>query len=210
MKKESTPESFLSDNDNILGELVNIFGECPLCQQQSEPFDSLTSAIISQQLSSSASVGISTKIQSLHGKRPFNAAQFIKLNDKQLSNCGLSKNKIKSIKGIAEACIREEITKAVFESLNDEAVVEKITGYYGVGKWTAEIFMMFCLQRTDMIAFGDAGLKRAHKLLYPNSENLQQTAEMWRPYRAIAAWYLWKFIDNTDCHDKVLKKFVNS
>ena len=210
MNKKKSPESFLSENDNILGELISLFGECPVCRQERELFDSLATAIISQQLSSSASIGISKKIQSLHGRRPFKAAQFLELSDNQLSSCGLSKNKIKSIKGIAKACIREEITKNVFASLDDEAVVEKLTSYYGVGRWTAEIFMMCCLQRTDMIAFGDVGLKRAHNLLYPNSENLRQTSEKWRPYRAVAAWYLWKFIDNTDCHNEVLKKVANS
>jgi DNA-3-methyladenine glycosylase II len=201
----SSPEDYLSRSDKLIRELVIIFGISKFANEKRKPFDSLAKTIISQQLSNSASNSIAKKIISIHGKRPFNAHRFIALSNESLRACGISNNKIKAIKGIAEACLRNEITYSAFKNMSDEEVLRKLTSYWGVGNWTAEIFMMFCLQRFDILPIGDAGLIRAHKMLYPNAVNLETTAENWRPYRAIAAGYLWQFLDSPQVHSKFVK-----
>jgi DNA-3-methyladenine glycosylase II len=174
--------------------------------QKREPFDALTRAIISQQLSNSASKSIEVKIVEIHGARPFQPHIFLSIEDQLLKKCGISNSKIKAIKGIAIACLEKELTLESFKRLSDKAAFEKLTSYWGIGPWTAEIFMMFCLRRFDTLALGDAGLQRAHKIIYPGALSLENTSQKWRPYRALAASYLWRFLDNPDCHKKIFSK----
>jgi DNA-3-methyladenine glycosylase II len=166
----------------------------------------LARIVIGQQLSTAAANNIANRIEAIHGKRPFKPARFLALGTDQLRACGISNSKIKTITGIAEACITGDISRKALDQLDDSEALEKLTSYWGVGKWTAEIFMMYGLNRLDIIASGDGGLIRAHKILYPNAKSLELTSQKWRPYRAVAAWYLWRFLDNPDCHEEVLSR----
>jgi len=194
--KPITPEEQLSQNDVIMSELIIKFGPSHILNTKRQPFDALTKAVISQQLSNSASNSITERLIKIHGHRPFNEHTFMSLNDKDLRECGISNNKIKTLKGIAIAVINKELTINSFQNLSDLDVQKKLVAYWGIGPWTAEMFMIFCLKRLDIFSFGDAGLQRAHSLLYPEAHSLEQTSENWRPYRSIAAGYLWKFLDN--------------
>jgi len=198
-----SPEDYLKKQDKLLGKLISIFGTTDHITEKKQIFDSLAKTVISQQLSNSASNSITKRIELLHGKRPFKAAKFLALGDDSLRECGISYGKIKTIKGIAKACLKRELTYLSFKNLTEEAVLEKLTSYWGIGSWTAEIFMMFSLKRLDILPLGDAGLQRAHKALYPDSNGLELTAEKWRPYRAIASVYLWKYLDNPHVHNKI-------
>ena len=200
-----SPEDYLSRRDEIIGVLVNIFGVSKFNIEKRSVFDSLAKTVISQQLSNSASNSITKKIITIHGGRRFNPKKFISLSNDSLRACGISNNKIKTIKGIAEACLQNEITYSALKDMSDEEVLSKLVSFWGVGNWTAEIFMMFCLKRFDILPLGDAGLNRSHKILYPNAVNLETTAENWRPYRAIAAGYLWQYLDNPQIQHKLLK-----
>ena len=203
--KELTPEEYLKKQDRKLCRLIDIFGASHFANEKRQPFDALSKAVISQQLSNSASNSITSRIIAIHGKRPFNPNKFLALEDEALRGCGISSSKIKTIKGVAEACVRKEITFKAFENLDDKQALEKLISYWGIGNWTAEMFMMFCLKRLDILALSDAGLQRAHTLLYPKAKSLEITSEKWRPYRAVAAGYLWQFLDNPECHAEVLK-----
>jgi DNA-3-methyladenine glycosylase II len=200
-----TPAEYLKKQDRRLCRIIDFFGTSHFATEERKPFDALSKAVISQQLSNAASNSITNRIISIHGKRPFNPNKFLSLEDEALRGCGISYSKIKTIKGIAEACIRKEISAKAFESLDDKQALQKLTSYWGIGNWTAEIFMMFFLKRLDILPLGDAGLQRAHALLYPNAKSLEITSEKWRPYRAVAAGYLWQFLDNPACHLEVLK-----
>lgn len=200
----SAPETFLFRQDKKLSKLISIFGNADIGKNKMEPFDALARAIIGQQLSTAAAGSITKKIESIHGKRPFKPERFLALDLVQLKACGISNSKIKTVTGIAAACLTGDISHEVFARLDDDEVLHKLTAYWGIGTWTAEIFMMYGLNRLDTLALGDGGLIRAHKILYPNSKNLEVTSQKWRPYRAVAAWYLWRFLDNPDCHKEVL------
>lgn len=202
--KSSSPEAFLAQQDKKLGRLISIFGYANIGKEKRELFDGLARAVIGQQLSTAAAGSISKRIESIHGKRPFKPERFLVLGTDQLRACGISNSKIKTVTGIAEACIAGEISHKAFAQLDDGEVLQKLTSYWGVGKWTAEVFMMYGLNRLDTLAVGDGGLIRAHRILYPNSKNLELTSQKWRPYRAVAAWYLWRFLDNPECHKEVL------
>lgn len=202
--KSSRPETFLMQQDKKLARLIAIFGYANIGNEKREPFDGLARAVIGQQLSTAAANSIVKRIESIHGKRPFKPARFLSLGTGQLRACGISNSKIRTVTGIAEACIAGDISRRVFAQLDDGEVLQKLTSYWGVGNWTAEIFMMYGLNRLDTLALGDGGLIRAHRILYPNSKSLELTSQKWRPYRAVAAWYLWRFLDNPDCHKEVL------
>jgi DNA-3-methyladenine glycosylase II len=199
-----SPEAFLKKQDKKLQKLIVYFGKSNFAVEKREPFDSLARTVIGQQLSTSAAQSITKRIVSLHGRRPFKPNKFLAIEDSALRTCGIAGSKIRTIRGIAEACLRNELTLASFTNLDDKQAVERLTSYWGIGNWTAEIFMMFTLKRMDVLALGDVGLQRAHAILYPKSKSLEHTAENWRPYRAIAAGYLWQFLDNPDCHPKIL------
>lgn len=196
----------LTKKDKTLGKIISHFGPSVAKIEKREPFDALARAIISQQLSNSASKSIETKIIKIHGKRPFQPDLILSIEDEQLRDCGISSSKIKAIKGIAIACVEKELTLKTFETMSDEEVLRKLTSYWGIGPWTADIFMMFCLKRFDILALGDVGLQRAHKMIYPRASSLNSTSQKWRPYRAIAASYLWKFLDNPECHQVIFKR----
>jgi DNA-3-methyladenine glycosylase II len=87
-------------------------------------------------------------------------------------------------------------------SLDDEAVIEKLIIVPGIGRWTAEMFLLFGLKRLDVLAVGDAGLQRAARILYGKKRKpetlLVRVAEKWRPYRSIASWYLWRSLESND------------
>jgi DNA-3-methyladenine glycosylase II len=202
----TSAEDFLMKRDQKLKKLIRLFGKSSLDFEKREPFDALTKAVIGQQLSTSAATSIANRVIAIHGKRPFKPEKILAIDTETLRACGLANSKIKTIKGVAEACLRNELTINSFKPLDDQQALEKLTSYWGIGNWTAEIFMMFTLKRMDVLALGDVGLQRAHAILYPDSKSLEHTAENWRPYRAIAAGYLWKFLDTPDCHPKILTK----
>jgi DNA-3-methyladenine glycosylase II len=201
-----TAIEYLTKKDKVLGKIISHFGPSAAKIQKREPFDALSRAIISQQLSNSASKSIENKIVKIHGKRPFQPHLILSIRDDQLRECGISSGKIKAIKGIAVACVKKELTLKSFEKMSDEEVLKKLTSYWGIGPWTADIFMMFCLKRFDTLALGDVGLQRAHRIIYPKASSLDCTSQQWRPYRAIAASYLWKFLDNPECHQAIFKR----
>jgi len=205
MNNELTPLAFLIKKDAQLGKLIKAFGELGFFNEKRQLFDSLAKAIISQQLSTKAAKSITDRMIAIHGKRPFKPEKFLALNTYLLKECGISRAKIKAIQGVATGCINKDLTLCALKKLSDEEVLKKLTSYWGIGNWTAEIFLMSTLKRLDILALGDAGLQRAHKILYPESRGLDYTAKKWRPYRAIAAGYLWKFIDNPDRHEELLK-----
>jgi DNA-3-methyladenine glycosylase II len=199
--KIEDPHSYLSNQDKTLKKLIQIFGECKLTPKKF-PFDSLVKTVVSQQLSNSASNTITSRIENIHGKRPFKSDKILSLKFDELKLCGVSSNKIKTITGLAEADLRGELSKKKLDKLSDEEVIRALTSYWGIGRWTSEIFLMFTLGRLDVLANNDAGLERSHRILYPDSLSIQITSEKWKPFRTIASWYLWKFIDNPEmCKD---------
>jgi DNA-3-methyladenine glycosylase II len=191
------PHIYLSNQDKTMEKLIKIFGEFEL-KPKKYPFDSLVKTVISQQLSGSASDKITSRIVNIHGKRPFKSDIVLSLKFDDLKSCGVSTSKIKTIFGLAEADTRGDLSKRRLNQLSDEEVIEVLTSYWGIGRWTSEIFLMFTLGRLDVLANNDAGLERSHRILYPDSPSIQITSESWKPFRTIASWYLWKFIDNPE------------
>lgn len=165
-------------------------------------FEALTIAIINQQLSTKAAAAIVKKFVAACGAKSFpTPAAVLKKRDASLRRAGLSFQKISYIKSLAKLVQSGKIDFKKFKKMSDEEIIATLTEVKGIGRWTAEMFLMFCLGRQDVFSHGDLGLKNAIKKLYKvemrlHPKKYHQLVESWRPYRTTAARYLWASLNN--------------
>lgn len=166
------------------------------------PYRSLIDAIITQQLSGAAANSISKKFQKLYQRYP-RPADVINTPDSKLRSAGLSKMKVTYIKDLSEKIQSKELRISSLKDKSDEEVILHLTQVKGIGRWTAEMFLIFSLGRLDVLPAGDLGLKKGIQRLYsmselPEKDEVEQIAEKWRPYRTVATWYIWKSLNQFD------------
>ena len=193
-------ELHLSQSDRVMAKLIRTHGPCTLNRRTFDLFHTLVVSIISQQLSAKASDAIEQRIAECV-PYPFNAEDMICVPPEQLREAGLSSRKVAYIQGLAE---RVNDGLLSYETLapkdNDEAMAS-LMEISGIGRWTAEMFLIFGLKRPDILALGDAGLQRAARMLYTKIDSdkvLEKVSEHWRPFRSVASWYLWRHIDGVN------------
>lgn len=191
-------ELYLARADPIMKRLIARHGSCPLAEREFEPFSMLANSIISQQLSTRAAATIKQRVGELVGV-PFGPDRILAVSTEQLRGAGLSRAKARYIRELA---VRVSYGGLDFDAILDkdnETVVASLTESPGIGRWTAEMFLLFGLKRMDVLAVGDAGLQRAAHLLYGKKRRssglLPRVAEAWRPYRSVASWYLWRSLE---------------
>lgn len=166
-------------------------------------YKSLVEAIATQQLTGSAAKSILNKFTSMYDNRFPKPIDVIITSNKKLQNTGLSRMKVLYIKELSKKIESRELNFKKISKLSDEEVVSELTKIKGIGRWTAEMFLIFSLGRLDVFPTGDLGLKKGIQLLYSMSElpqppEMVRIAEKWRPYRTIATWYLWKSLKKFD------------
>ena len=196
----------LARRDPILRDLMRAHGPCGLAaRQHTNPFKALTRAIVGQQLSTKAAATIFARFEALFDTFP-SPAQVTAMPDERLRGVGLSGQKTSYLRDL---CRRIEEGTLPIEALNrmdDQSVVETLTQVKGIGRWTAEMFLIFRLQRLDVLPVGDLGIvkavQRAYKLRKaPTPDRLTRIGEAWRPYRSVACWYLWASLNNAPTKD---------
>ena len=186
----------LARRDPVIRDLMRAHGDCGLgAVQHTDPFTALTHAFISQQLSTKAAATIARRFDALFGGRPTPAA-VTAMPDERLRDVGLSGQKIGYIRDLCARIADGSLSLKQLETLPDDSVVETLTRVKGIGRWTAEMFLMFRLQRPDVLPVGDLGIVKAVQKAYglrkaPTPERLTRIGESWRPYRSVACWYLW-------------------
>jgi DNA-3-methyladenine glycosylase II len=191
----------LARRDPILRDLMRRHGPCGLADSQhTDPFVALVHAIISQQLSTKAAATIAGRVEALLGGtlEPTRAAS---VSDVQLRGAGLSGQKIGYLRDLCRRIEDRSLPLDALEAMADEDVIAALTQVKGIGRWTAEMFLMFRLQRPDVLPVGDLGIVKAVQRNYrmrkvPSAARLHRLGEAWRPYRSIACWYLWASLDN--------------
>lgn len=166
------------------------------------PYRSLIDAIITQQLSGAAADSISRKFQKLYQRYP-KPIDVINTSDSKLRSAGLSKMKVTYIKDLSEKIQSKELRIGSLKDKSDEEAISHLTQVKGIGRWTAEMFLIFSLGRSDVLPVGDLGLKKGIQRLYsmpdlPEKEKIEEIAEKWRPYRTVATWYIWKSLNQFD------------
>jgi DNA-3-methyladenine glycosylase II len=159
-------------------------------------FESLCASIISQQLSVKAADTIYGRVIAQLPKKKVTPTTIIELDKEDARKAGMSYQKISYIKDLAQKVIEKEIHLESLEKLNDEAVIQELVKVKGIGRWTAEMFLMFALAREDIFSIGDLGLRNAIKKIYnltnPTFEEIEQVSLKWAPYRTYACVVLWR------------------
>ncbi len=193
-------QSHLKSSDAILSGLIDKFGPCTISPDLENPFHSLASSIIGQQLSARAATAIKGRLFDLLGSDRLTPELILGMSAKNWPSVGLSRAKSEYIQGLALAVKNGVIDFSLIRNCGDEEVIAKLVDLSGVGRWTAEMFLIFGLGRPDVLSVNDTGLKRAFKLNYnlrkiPSAEEMISIGEAWKPYRSVGSWYLWRTID---------------
>ena len=188
----------LKKSDPILRAIIERIGPCRM--QFGDPqFHSLAEAIIYQQLNGKAALTIFKRFAALAGE-PLTPAGILKLTPLQMRSVGLSKQKSSYLLDMAERAQRGELDFSRLPMMPDDEVIAHLTQVKGVGVWTAHMFLMFTLRRTNVLPTGDYGVRSAimkhyKKRKLPKPDQMEKIAKSWEPYRSIACWYLWQSLD---------------
>jgi DNA-3-methyladenine glycosylase II len=190
----------LARRDPVIRDLMRRHGECGLASsQRTDPFHALVHAIIAQQLSTKAAATIEGRFSALFGGTPTPAAVG-GASDERLRSVGLSPQKLKYMKDLCARVLDGSLRLDALDTLADDEVRAALTSVKGIGRWTADMFLMFRLHRPDVLPLGDLGIVKAVQKAYglrrvPSPERLTRIGEPWRPYRSVACWYLWASLD---------------
>lgn len=189
----------LMRRDPVLGAVIKTIGPCLMAdRQRRDHLTALAGSIVSQQLSTKAAATIFGRFQALFTPNaPLSAQAVLALDDQTLRGVGLSGQKVRYLRDLCERIVDGRLVLDEIESLDDEAVIARLTEVKGFGRWTAEMFLMFRLHRPDVLPVGDLGIVNAVQRLYtlrakPDAKKLLKLGEAWRPYRSVASWYLWQ------------------
>jgi DNA-3-methyladenine glycosylase II len=191
----------LCSRDPILAKVIKRLELPERKEKRVNHFRSLVSSIINQQLSGKAADTIEKRFRTLFpGKRFPLPEDVLKMPTSRLWRSGLSEMKVKYIKNLAKEIVNGKLDFKKLQNAENEEVIIEITRLKGIGRWTAEMFLMFSLNRPDVFSAGDFGLRKAIKNLYglknlPDEKTASRFAEKWSPYRALACRYLWASID---------------
>ncbi len=182
--------AWLAAREERFAHALDLTGLPPL-RRREEGFRALLGAIVSQQLSVAAADSIWNRMES---SGLTESPAICSADDAELRGCGLSKQKVRYVRALADSGTDFEALRAV----PDEEVVRELTRIAGIGRWTAEIYAMFALGRADVFAAGDLALREATRLLFgmpdrPTERQLAEQARRWSPWRAVAARILWSY-----------------
>jgi DNA-3-methyladenine glycosylase II len=200
----SEDDRFLIKADRVLAGLMRgrpIDPETDRRGSRPDPYQALARAIVGQQLSTKAAASIWGRVTELFGGETPSAAELIAIEPERLRGAGLSWAKAGFLKDLAERIEDGRLDLASLAELPDEDVIAELIEVKGVGRWTAEMFLIFHLARPDVVSTGDLGIRRAVQIAYgmdelPGPTELERIAEEWRPHRSLACLYLWRSLDN--------------
>ena len=187
--------------DAVLGALVKQLGPCGFDKTRKiDRFAMTVRSIVSQQLSAKAAGTIHGRLLEALNTRHATPGGILALDQDRMRACGLSWAKVASVRDLASKIIDGSLALDSLDTLDDEAVIEKLTEVRGIGRWSAEMFLIFRLGRPDILPVGDVGVQRAMRRLYglrkhPSPARMTSLARPWRPYRSVACWYLWRSLD---------------
>jgi DNA-3-methyladenine glycosylase II len=187
----------LVKRDRILKRLIPKFGPVHLINGSS-PFVTLARSVVGQQISVPAAQAVWARIEQACPKLA--PQQFVKLGQEKLLGCGLSKRKSEYLFDLARHFVSGALHVDKWVSMEDEAVIAELTQIRGIGRWTAEMFLIFNLSRPDVLPLDDLGLIRAISLNYFSGEPVtrseaREVAANWEPWRTVATWYMWRSLD---------------
>lgn len=187
--------------DPILGKIIDSVGDYSL-KKRNHHFAVLVESIVSQQLATRAAEAIFRRFKDLYPKFP-TASEILATRKSRLRSVGLSSMKIEYIKDLAKKVNQGKIKMSALSKMSDEEVVSHLTQVKGIGRWTAEMFLIFSLGRQDVLPVHDLGLRKGVQMAFslselPEPSEVENLGKRWRPYRSVATWYLWKSLQKFD------------
>jgi DNA-3-methyladenine glycosylase II len=188
--------------DPRMAKLIRDVGRCKLeLGRAGGHLAALVRSIVYQQLSGKAAATIHGRFAALFHPQPFpDPHAILARDDEALRACGLSRQKIASLRDLCSRVASGSLPLAELDGLPDLQVTEHLTQVRGIGRWSAEMFLMFHLGRLDVWPSGDLGIQKGVARLYglrkrPTPKRMEQLGEPFRPYRTVASWYLWRLVD---------------
>ena len=187
----------LISKDKKLGKIISNYPKDFLFSK-SDPFYTLARSIVGQQISVKAAQAVWNKIE--NKAKSIEPDYISKMHFMSLKSCGLSRQKIKYLKSLSSAFIQNKINPEKWKKYSDEDIINELVLINGIGRWTAEMFLIFNLCRPDVFPADDIGLLRGicncYNLNYPiKKEAAIKMSEDWKPYRSVATWYFWRSLD---------------
>jgi DNA-3-methyladenine glycosylase II len=186
----------LARRDAVLKRLIARVGPCTLWFEP-DGFAALARSIIAQQISTKAAASIRARLEQTLAPRRLSAAGILAASDEALRGAGLSAAKARSLRDLAEKVRDGTVPLKRLHTLPDEEVIARLVPVRGIGRWTAQMFLIFSLGRLDVLPVADLGLRVGVQRQYGLSEppppaTLEELARPWQPYRSVATWYLWR------------------
>ena len=186
----------LGRRDPVLKRLIAAIGPCTLWHNPNR-FAALVRSIISQQISTKAAAAISVRLEQAVASTGLTPERILALSGEDLRSAGLSAAKSRSLRDLAEKVHQQTVPLDKLHELPDEEVIAALLPVRGIGRWTAEMFLIFALGRLDVLPVDDWGLRVGLQRHYgldnpPAKARMMEIAQPWRPYRSIATWYVWR------------------
>ncbi len=193
--------AYIAEHDARLASVIEIYPQ-PTFRPHTDYYRELVESIISQQLSVKAAATIYKRFIDSFGHIP-EPAEILARDDTELRAVGLSGQKTRYIKDLADKVLSDDVRFDHLDQLSNEAIASQLTSVKGVGEWTVHMFLIFCMGRLDVLPTGDLGIKNAVQRVYqldtpPTPEQMHAIAKEnnWSPYESIASWYLWQSLNN--------------
>lgn len=196
----------MKKRDPVLARIINSTGPIRF-KLDIDHYEAIVGSIIFQQLAGSAARAILNRFKQLYGGRLPSPSQYLSTDPGRLRSSGLSPQKISYIKDLAERLLDGRLDLKRLETLSDEEAMRELDAVRGIGRWTAEMFLLFKLGRTDVLPVDDLGLRKAAKRIYslrklPTRQRFEELAADWHPYSSIATMYLWKSTEKPEAPAK--------
>ena len=187
----------LSARDSVLAQLINTYPGLYLVNHGC-PLTTLARSIVGQQISVKAAQSVWTKLEAC--LEQIDAARIVQCSPESLRACGLSERKVGYLQDLARFALDGRLLPARWQQQSEEDIIGELITIRGIGRWTAEMFLMFYLQRPDVYPVDDIGIQKAIGLHYydnirPNLTQLREIGKQWQPWRTIACWYLWRSLE---------------
>ena len=188
---------YLRKKDKRLGKIIESYPKDFLFSK-SDPFMTLARSIVGQQISVKAAQSVWDRLEIKIVK--VNPLNIKKIHSNSLKSVGLSRQKVLYLKNLSEAFIKDKIKIKLWSKMSDEDVIQDLIQIKGIGRWTAEMFLIFNLCRADIFPLDDIGmikgLCKIYNLNYPiDKDKVLKIGKRWKPYRSVATWYLWRSLD---------------
>jgi len=200
-RKVRLAENHLRTSDPVMASIIKEIGRCGLVRsKRADPFIAIVEAIIWQQLSGKAARTIYERFLKIFPNGRPTPATILATPDEAMRAAGLSRGKVAYLRDLSTKVLDGTVHLESLETMANDDVVAAMTKVKGIGQWSAEMFLMFRLQRADVLPVGDLGIVKAIQRHYrlrktPTPDRMLKIAESWRPYRSVASWYLWASLD---------------